>query len=103
MEDADLAVVHLPGERRYELRLDGQPSGELVYRARGDDVLAFLHTEVHPLARRRGLGSALVSGALDDARARNLRVLPLCPFVDAYVRRHPEYADLVVDDPARRV
>jgi predicted GNAT family acetyltransferase len=52
--------------------------------------------------QRRGLGSALVAGALDDARARGLRVVPICPFVDAYIRRHPDYADLVVTDPARR-
>jgi predicted GNAT family acetyltransferase len=65
-------------------------------------VVAFLHTEVDPTVQRRGLGSALVAGALDDARARGLAVVPLCPFVDAYIRRHPEYADLVVDDPARR-
>jgi hypothetical protein len=44
-----------------------------------------------------------VRAALDDARERGLRVVPICPFVDDYVRRHPAYADLVVDDPARRV
>lgn len=65
-------------------------------------MLAFLHTEVDTEVRLRGLGSALVGGALDDARARGLRVVPICPFVDAYVRRHPEYADLIVADPARR-
>jgi predicted GNAT family acetyltransferase len=97
-----LEVVHRPDERRYELLLDGRHAGELVYRARGDDVLAFLHTEVDPATRERGLGSALVASALEDARARGMRVVPLCPFVDAYVRRHPEWADLVVPDPARR-
>jgi predicted GNAT family acetyltransferase len=99
---SEIAVEHRPDERRYELLVDGEPAGELVYRDRGGGVLAFLHTEVDPNVRLRGLGSALVAGALDDARARGLRVVPLCPFVDAYVRRHPEYADLVADDPARR-
>jgi predicted GNAT family acetyltransferase len=97
-----VSVVHRPDERRYELLVDGEHAGELVYRDRGDGVVAFLHTEVDPTVQRRGLGSALVAGALDDARARGLRVVPLCPFVDAYIRRYPEYADLVVDDPARR-
>ena len=91
-----------PEQRRYELMLAGEHVGELVYRNRGENVVAFLHTEVDPTAQRRGLGSALVAGALDDARRRGLRVVPLCPFVDAYVRRHPEYADLVAADPARR-
>jgi predicted GNAT family acetyltransferase len=47
-----------------------------------------------------GVGSQLVRGALDDLRVRGLRLVPLCPFVAAYVRRHPEYADLVATDPA---
>jgi predicted GNAT family acetyltransferase len=102
MTDDGLEVVHRPDERRYELLLDGTGVGELVYRDRGADVVAFLHTEVDPGTRRRGLGSALVAAALDDARGRGLRVVPVCPFVDAYVRRHAEYADLVVADPARR-
>jgi predicted GNAT family acetyltransferase len=65
-------------------------------------VIALLHTEVDPTLRRRGLGSALVEGALADVRRRGLRIVPLCPFVDAYVRGHPAEADLVVADPARR-
>ena len=77
-------------------------AGELVYRDRGGDVIALLHTEVEPKLQHHGLGSALVAGALDDARARGLRIVPVCPFVDAYVRRHPAYDDLVVGDPARR-
>jgi predicted GNAT family acetyltransferase len=99
---SEIAVERRPDERRYELLVDGEPAGELVYRDRGNGVLAFLHTEVDPDVRLRGLGSALVAGALDDVRARGLRIVPLCPFVDAYVRRNPEYADLVADDPARR-
>jgi predicted GNAT family acetyltransferase len=103
MVEREIVVVDRPEERRYELLVDGEPAGELVYRDRGGNVVAFLHTEVFPVLRLRGLGSALVVGALDDARSRGLRVVPLCPFVDAYVRRHPKYADLVVTDPARRV
>ena len=79
----------------------GEPAGELVYRDRGGGVIALLHTEVDTHLRRRGLGAALVTGALDDARARGLHVVPICPFVEAFVRRHPEYAELVVADPAR--
>ncbi len=103
LSDDEITVRRRPEERRYELLLGGEPVGELLYRERGENVVAFLHTEVDPNVERRGLGSTLASGALDDARERGLRVVPLCPFVDAYVRRHPEYADLVVADPARRV
>jgi len=100
--DDDVRVEHRPDERRYELLVGGESAGELVYRDRGGGVLAFLHTEVDPARRRRGLGAQLVAGALDGARGRGLKVVPICPFVDAYVRLHPEYGDLVADDPARR-
>ena len=102
MAEGDLTVVHRPAERRYELLLDGEHAGELIYRDRGGNVVAFLHTEVDPSLERRGLGTALVTGALDDARDRGLHVVALCPFVAAFVRRNPEYADLMVEDPARR-
>jgi predicted GNAT family acetyltransferase len=102
LADDDLTVQQNPDKRRYELWLAGERAGELVYRDRGGNVLAFLHTEIFPGFEGRGLGSVLVAGALDDARDRGFRVVPLCPFVDAYVRRHAEYAGLVVDDPACR-
>ena len=87
-----LRVVDNPAELRYELRDGDELVGEIRYR-REPGVLELVHTEVEP--RRKGLGSELVKGALDDMRARGLRVVPICPFVTAYIRRHPEYADLL--------
>ncbi len=101
--DAEITVLHRPDERRYELLFGGEHAGELLYRERSPNVVAFLHTEIDPALERRGLGSALVAGALNDVRERGLSVVPLCPFVEAYIRRNPGYADLVADDPARRV
>ena len=83
-----------PDEQRYELLSDGELVGELVYRLR-DSRITLLHTEVSPSVEGRGLGGRLVAGALDDIRARGLRVVPVCPFVRAYLRRHPDAADLV--------
>ncbi len=100
--DEDLSVVDRPEERRYELLLEGEHAGELVYRDRGDRVRALLHTEVETRRQRHGLGSTLVAAVLDDARARGFRVVPICPFVEVFVREHPAYGDLVVADPARR-
>lgn len=89
-----MRVVDNPAERRYEL-LDGDELvGKIDYRMR-TSALAFIHTEVEP--KRQGLGGELVKGALDDVRARGLKVVPVCPFVHAYIRRHPEYADLARD------
>lgn len=52
------------------------------------------------MALRRGLGTEIVRGAVDDLRARGLKVVPVCPLVAAFIRRHPEYADLVTADDA---
>jgi len=81
-------------EQRYELLHDGVVAGEIRYQQLPDRI-ALLHVEVDPALQGRGLGSELVAGALDDIRTRGLLVVPVCPFAEAYVRRHPEYADLV--------
>jgi predicted GNAT family acetyltransferase len=54
-----------------------------------------VHTEIDPRFEGRGLGGKLVSAALDEARADGQIVLPFCPFVNGYIERHPQYADLV--------
>ena len=82
-----------PGRQRYELVL---PEGlaYATYQQRGE-VMAISHSEVPPEVEGRGIGSALVRGTLDDIRKRGLKVLPLCGFVAAYIRRHKEYQDLL--------
>ena len=57
--------------------------------------MVFTHTEVDPSFEGQGVGSALARGALDDVRSRGLHIIAMCPFISAYVRRHPEYADLI--------
>jgi predicted GNAT family acetyltransferase len=83
-----------PEEDRYELLLDGQLRGYVDYRVHGQKI-SILHTEVDRALDGRGYGSRLARYALDDARTRGLRVLVHCPFVRTYVRRHPEYEDLL--------
>ena len=63
-------------------------------------MVFLVHTEVDPAFAGQGLGERLVAGALEDLRARGLKLVPLCPFVRAYLRRHPDQADLVAGDPA---
>jgi predicted GNAT family acetyltransferase len=79
---------------RYELLVDEEAVGELIYRAR-DGAITLIHTEVAPQYEGHGLGDQLVAYALDDIRTRGLQIVPLCPFVAAYLRRHTEYEDLV--------
>jgi predicted GNAT family acetyltransferase len=96
---SDLVVRDDPQELRYEAIRDGRLVGIIRYRIE-PGVVVLVHTEVDEAVEGTGVGSQLVRGALDDLRARGLRVVPLCPFVAAYLRRHPEYADLVGVDPA---
>ena len=95
----DVEVRDNSVELRYEALSDGLLVGEILYR-REPGLIVLVHTDVAPSAEGHGVGSRLIQGALDDIRARGLRVVPLCPFVVAYLRRHPEYADLVTTDPA---
>ena len=91
-----MTVTDRPEELRYEIEVDGEVAGFLLYR-REPGVLELVHTDVDPRSEGKGVGAALVQGALDDVRARGLKVRPFCPFVKAYLRRHPEYEDLIVD------
>ncbi len=120
----DIEVRDNTQARRYEAIVDGQLAGFAVYRrpprlitfvneAKVDDrltgvsayerppaLIAFLHTEVFEAFRGSGVGAALVAGALDDARRQSLAVLPFCPFVSSYIRKHRTYLDVV--PPSRR-
>jgi predicted GNAT family acetyltransferase len=89
-----VTVTDHPNELRYEIEVDGEVAGFLMYR-REPGVLELVHTDVDPKWEGQGVGAALVKGALDDVRARGLKIRPYCPFVAAYLRRHPEYDDLV--------
>src|SRR5262245_53093729 len=93
-QDACVTVRDNADLLRYEALADGKLLGEIRYRWASDRIV-LVHTEVEPSAEGTGVGSELVKGALDDIRARGLHVVPLCPFIAAYMRRHPEYADLV--------
>ena len=90
-----MTVTDRPSELRYEIEVDGEVAGFLLYRVE-PGVLELVHTDVDPKWEGKGVGAALVQGALDDVRARGLKVRPFCPFVRAWLRRHPEYEDLVV-------
>ena len=84
---------------RYEAHLDGELAGVLEYKVTRGRI-ALIHTEVLPVHEGRGVGSALVRFALEDARRRELRVIPTCPYVQSYLKRHPE-DDIVVGRSAQ--
>ncbi|HEY0444453.1 MAG TPA: GNAT family N-acetyltransferase [Candidatus Limnocylindrales bacterium] len=92
----DVRVADNPAARRFEATEGGRVVGFSTYRLTEDRVV-FLHTEVEPEVEGRGIGSRLVAAALDDVRGPGLRVTPRCPFVAAFIERHPDYQDLVRD------
>lgn len=82
-------VRHDPERSRFFIPLaDGD--AEIFYAPFAEDVLDLQHTEVPPSGRGSGLGDALVRAALAYARDRHMRVMATCPFVRAWLRRHPD-------------
>jgi uncharacterized protein len=86
-------VLHDEAAGRFVAVVDGLES-ECVYRRLGDVVL-MTHTEVPPVLEGRGIAAALVAAALAWARSQGLKVRPMCSYVAAYLRRHPEDRDLM--------
>jgi len=95
------AIIHPKGvsvrnvtSGRVEIERDGQVAF-LEYSLDGN-VLELIHTEVPPALQGMGLASALAEKALNWAREKNYRVDIICPFVQQYITKHPEYSDLVM-------
>jgi predicted GNAT family acetyltransferase len=86
-----------PAKHRFEILVDGALAGFTAYLPR-DEVLVFTHTEVDPRFQNMGVGAALIRSTLDQLRERGTRVVPRCPFMAAFIDRHPEYTDLVVPE-----
>jgi predicted GNAT family acetyltransferase len=93
-ETADPDVVNDVERQRYEISSDGALAGCAFYTSAPGRVV-FVHTEIDQAYEGQGLGSRLVKAALDDVRRHNNTVVPRCPFFAAYIRRHPDYLDLV--------
>jgi predicted GNAT family acetyltransferase len=81
--------------QRHRFELDADGSVAFSNYTRNGNLLTVMHTEVPPALNGKGIGSALARGLLDIARAEDMKIVPLCPFVAAYITKHPEYADLL--------
>jgi predicted GNAT family acetyltransferase len=93
-EPATIRVTDNRERQRYEAFVDGHLAAYATYELRRGEI-TFLHTRTEPAFEGRGVGSHLAAAVLDDARRRGLRVTPRCPFIAAYIERHPEYGDVV--------
>jgi len=90
-------VTDVPEIHHYELAVDGEKVGFINYRDHGDRRV-ILHTEVDDAHTGQGLGTKLITGALDLIRAEGLRAVTLCPMATAYVTKNRDYDD-IVDPP----
>ena len=84
-------------DSRFEAVLDEEIIGILLYQ-RPPGTLELIHTVTDPEHRHEGAASALVRTALAEARAQHLQVVVVCPFVESWLRRHPEQTDGIVRD-----
>lgn len=80
-------------EKRFEVEIEGKLAF-LDYMQAGSNI-TYTHTEVPPDLAGKGIGSSLAHHALDYAQENNLKIIPICPFVTSYLKRHPEYYPLV--------
>jgi len=91
---SDITLEEAGSKGRYGYRV-GDDVAEMTYSKAGDGLVVIDHTGVPDAFRGQGVGVALVSRAVEDARAAGKKVLPLCPFAAAQFRRHPEWADVL--------
>jgi predicted GNAT family acetyltransferase len=94
--DVNLNAVTVENDeaaQQYEARVNGQMA--IIQYRRGEGKITFTHTEVPEALEGHGIAAKMARVALEDARARRLAVIPLCPYVASYIHRHQEYLDLV--------
>ena len=87
-----LTVTHNQDEKRFETWIDGYLS-KLDYIQDGKNFV-ITHVGVSPELRGQGIAGKIVEVGLEYAKEKSLRVVPMCSYAAAYIRRHPEYAEL---------
>jgi uncharacterized protein len=91
--ETELRIADNGERKRYEAYVGTELAGFTDYHAQ-PGLITLLHTEIEPAFEGQGIGTRFVAGVLDDARRRDLRVLPICPFVRAFLQKNPDYDDL---------
>jgi predicted GNAT family acetyltransferase len=92
----DLHVLDVPRLERYEARLGRERAlaGLVDYHV-AEDFIVLKHTEVLDGFEGQGIGSRLVRAVLEDLREREVPVIPKCPFIVAWLQKHPEQHDVL--------
>ncbi|WP_299534534.1 GNAT family N-acetyltransferase [Ulvibacterium sp.] len=90
----DLQLKDNPEAKRYEVHIDGLvPRIEYI---KVKDKIYLTHTEVPKGLEGQGIGTSLVKAVLEDIEKKDLTLVPMCPFVAMYIKRHPEWKKLVL-------
>jgi predicted GNAT family acetyltransferase len=97
----EVTVKHYEQEQRFEAIVDGMRA--LITYHRSPGRIMFLHTEVPPPLEGQGLAAKLVRVALEFARAQQLQVVPICPYVSSFMRKNPEYQDLLSPEQLQKL
>lgn len=96
MSDSTEEIIFEHDEERQTFEaIVGKLRAELEYRSNKEGKIFLSHTEVPPPLQGKGIGSKLVKHVFEYIRENNMRMIPVCPFVKSYIKRHPEYMDLV--------
>ncbi|MFI9510565.1 GNAT family N-acetyltransferase [Nocardia sp. NPDC052566] len=94
-------VADNPGQNRYEVFYGGELAGFAEYQLREDETV-FIHTEIDGAFSGKGLGGVLAKAAIEDAIAKGRVIRPLCPFIKAYLDKHPQYDAHVIGKGIQR-
>ena len=94
-EDKSGAPTTVTAEsEQYTIEVEGRKVGKAEFLDRGPKRV-FTHTEVDEDYEGRGLATILIGQALQQTRDAGLRIVPQCPTVAAYIKKHDEYSDIV--------
>jgi len=90
----DYQLLNKKSKKQYEFHIDEHtPRIEYI---KAQDKIYLTHTEVPKALEGKGIGSAIIKAALEDVKSQGLTLVPLCPFVAMYIKKHPEWKDLVL-------
>ena len=90
----DYQLINNEAAKRYEFQIDGHTP--LIEYIKTNQKIFLTHTEVPPALEGKGIGSALIKSVLEDVDQKGLTLVPLCPFVAGYIKKHPEWKRLVL-------
>jgi predicted GNAT family acetyltransferase len=94
MKKENLKVTHDKANHRFEIDLNNKKA-LIQYKKQGEHTLNLFHTEVPKEFEGKGVGSQLVKQTLEQIKAEGKKIVPSCPFVAIYIKRHPEYNTMV--------